>query len=94
MERNGTTYPANVPLGAVLALERARASRTRLKITHRTPDGEWISVGYIGRSMGPVKAALVIHNRRSFGGLMLYGSIVKIEHSNRQDGGVLWEAES
>ena len=48
--------------------------------------------GYIGRSTGRIKIPLLIHNTRSFGGgAILDHCIVKIEHSNKRTGGVLYQ---
>lgn len=71
MIKNGTTYPDSTPMSLVRALEHHRnmqrgpGSRVRVKFTWGT------SEGYIGRTVGDVRAPLLIHNRRSMGGELL-----------------------
>jgi len=71
-EVNGTTY--NTENRQVIdALERCRASKTRIHVAYGNDDGQdwgetFETKGYVGRSMGPMKVPLLIHNSRSMGG--------------------------
>ncbi len=69
---NGTSYHAGTDPVLVDVLERARAAGTRLRFFLGNPAKGvlWgdVEVGTIGRSMGPIRVPLVIHNRRSMGG--------------------------
>ena len=91
---NGTYYPIGTPLKVVDVLERARMNNTRIIIDlgftesneRSTPDKlgqSWMerynTTGYVGRSMGPIKAPLLVPNSRSMGGgIILADSIVRI----------------
>ena len=47
--------------------------------------------GHIGRSMGPNRVRLLIHNARSLGGgALLEGCIVRVRYANRAQGGDLY----
>lgn len=92
---NGTSYPASMPKGAVDALERCRASGTRVLIRYcydGKPDSldEHEVIGTVGRSMGPVKAPLLIHNARSHGGGTIGANVARI--SQTATGRVLWQS--
>lgn len=74
---NGTFYNERTQPKVIQILEDARANRTRLHISLGETDGpnigfDWLdefeSYGYIGRSMGPIKVPLLIHNANSNGG--------------------------
>lgn len=74
---NGTSYDERTPDAVIRVLENARQNRTRLHISLGETDGpnaglDWLEEfethGYVGRSMGPVKVALLVANRRSLGG--------------------------
>jgi len=58
----------------VRVLEQARQNRTRIHISlgDTVTGKDWLEendvIGYIGRSMGPIKVPLLIANRRSLGG--------------------------
>lgn len=48
--------------------------------------------GYIGRSTGTIKIPLCVANSRSFGGGgLLDHCIVKIEHANKKNGGIIFD---
>ncbi len=69
---HGTSYHVATDPTLVSVLERARSAGTRLRFFLGNPaTGQlWgdVEVGTIGRSMGPIRVPLVIHNRRSMGG--------------------------
>jgi len=76
---DGTTYHDDTPAAVVAILERCRTARprTRIRVCYgetSVPNagqdwGETCDVaGYVGRSCGPVKIPLLIHNARSIGG--------------------------
>ena len=85
---NGTSFDERTPDEVIRVLESARQNRSRLHISlGGTASGrDWLeefeSHGYVGRSMGPVKVALLIANRRSMGGgAILDHCIVRIRES-------------
>ena len=85
MEHNGTTYDDRTPQAVIDVLERVRMSETRIIVAYGDTDTgrDWNDrydiAGRVGRSMGPVKVPLLLHNRRSLGGTqMLDHCIVKI----------------
>lgn len=93
---NGTFYDQRTPDGVIRVLERARLNRTRLHIslgdreTGRDSLEEFEAHGYVGRSMGPIKAPLLIANHRSLGGgAILDHCIVRIRES--AGGSVLYQ---
>lgn len=98
MEVNGTTYKDETPEDVIRVLERARMARFRIRVDYGdTETGEswgesFDTTGYVGRSMGPVKIPILVHNARSMGGGgILDHCIVRIEYANKRDGGVLYE---
>ncbi len=85
---NGTSYHAETSAAVIEVLERARQNRTRIHVSYgdAATGKDWLEefdiAGYVGRSMGPVKVALLIGNRRSLGGgAMLDHCIVCIRAS-------------
>ncbi len=85
---NGTSYDIRTPNEIVRVLEQARLNRTRLHISFGdTITGrDWLEendvIGYVGRSMGPIKVPLLIANRCSRGGgAILDHCIVRIRTS-------------
>jgi len=85
---NGTSYHVETPAAVIEVLERARQNRTRITISYgdAATGKDWLEefdiAGYVGRSMGPVKAPLLIANRRSIGGgAILDHCIVRIRSS-------------
>jgi hypothetical protein len=90
-------YHHHTPKCVIDILEAARRDGTyRLRLYLGDPSsGElWgdVEEGYIGRSTGRVKIPLLLPNSRSLGGCaILDRNIVKIEHANRQNGGVLFD---
>jgi hypothetical protein len=85
MEINGTTYNDNTPAALIDVLERARFTRSRVRVfygnvaTGRDYCEEYDTTGYICRSTGTVKIPLLVNNRRSMGGpAILDHCIVKI----------------
>lgn len=78
---NGTTYHPDTPDELIAILERARESRVRLAIAYRAESAP--DYGRIGRSMGPVRIPLLLHNARSHGGFGLCTNIiVEVRESN------------
>lgn len=71
---NDTSYHDETPDDVIRVLENARQSRVRLHISYGdvTTGRDWLetfeALGYVGRSVGPVKVPLLIANRRSTGG--------------------------
>lgn len=95
---NGTTYKDDTPKEVVEILEKWRVngrdiSRIRVHYGDVQTGRPWgdTETGYIGRSMGPVKIPLMIHNKRSLGGPgLLEHCIIMIEYANKKHGGVLY----
>lgn len=85
---NGTYYDPRTPEEVVRVLERARLNNTRIRIylsdteTGRSWLEEYDVEGYVGRSMGPVRIPILLHNSRSTGGGgILTHCVVKIRTS-------------
>jgi len=97
---NGTSYDVRTPDEVVRILESARTNRTRLHVSLGETDGpnegnDWLEendvYGFIGRSTGSIKIPLLIHNRRSLGGLgLLDHCIVRIRHTTGRRA-VIWQ---
>jgi len=104
--KNGTSYGNDTPPRVVQILEAARLAHKRgegyrLRIVYGDtatgkPWGDqhgegWC--GYIGRTCGPqMKSPLLLVNRKSIGGDLIHtGCIVRIEHANKKNGGVLYD---
>jgi hypothetical protein len=88
---NGTFYNAGTPDDLIQVLERARESRVRLAVAYRSESRP--EFGRVGRSMGPVKIPLLVHNSRALGGEGLCTSII-VEIRESAGGKVLYRAES
>ena len=78
-------------------LERCRRHGTRVRLYYGDVEtgrdwGEFNDVaGRIGRSMGPVKILILLHNASSIGGSgILDQCIVRIRYANRKNGGNLY----
>ncbi len=88
---DGTSYHAETPNEVIRVLENTRLNRTRLHISLGETEGpnagrDWLEEfethGYVGRSMGPIKAPLLVANRRSMGGgAILTHCVVRIRTS-------------
>lgn len=86
---NGTFYRAETPNEVCEVLERARERRVRLAIAFKAESET--RYGRVGRSLGPVKVPLLVHNSRSLGGDELWSDgIVEIRESS--GGRVLYSA--
>ncbi len=82
---NGTFYHLETSDQVVNKLESLRLSGTRIRVSFgdTTTGKDWQEqfdiTGRIGRSTGPVKAPLLVYNKRSFGGhCLLTHRIVQI----------------
>lgn len=71
---DGTFYHADTDDKIIEVLERVRANGTRITLEYGDTEtgqgwGDLYDItGTIGRSTGPVKVPLLIHNKRSMGG--------------------------
>lgn len=94
---NGTTYHNTTPKRLVKLLERLRANQARVSIVYGdTKTGKpWDACprsGRIGRSMGPIKIPLLIHNSRCSGGDGVFDDcILEVRYANKKQGGVLYK---
>lgn len=92
---DGTTYPDGTDPSLIECLERARRAGTRVRVFHRDPATgearvEYGGVGYVGRSLGPTRVPLLVHNSRSRGGNPIsFPRIVRVETS--KGARMLWE---
>lgn len=100
--RTHTTFDPNTPPEVQRVLESVRSSGVRIRVFYGHEDGrDWHEEndvqGYVSRTMGPIKAPLLVNNARSSGGsCLLTACIVKIidtkskrvlyQHSNYQAG--------
>ena len=82
---NGTSYNGQACRQLANQLERARLDHARVRIFlgDSKTGKDWLEehdvTGTIGRSMGPVKVPILLHNSRSLGGAgMLEDCIVKL----------------
>jgi hypothetical protein len=103
MRNDQTTYNALTHPLVIQILERfiqerltLRFQSKRLKIHYGdTMTGRaWgdVETGYVGRSTGTQKVPLLLPNARSLGGAaILDHCIVKLEHANQKDGGILYQ---
>ena len=90
---NGTSYHADTSKRVIDIIERARANSWRLRLylgdakTGRDWNEHYDVTGRIGRSSGPVKVPILLHNSQSIGGgAILDHCIVRIRHANKRDG--------
>ena len=98
LSENGTSYHAETSRRIIQVLERARKYHTRITVdygdvkTGKSWNEHFDITGYVGRSMGPVKVPLLVHNSRSMGGgAMLDHCILSIRFANKKDGGFLYQ---
>ena len=94
---DATTYHAETPESLRQLLERIRLNKWRVRFywgdaeTGRDWGEQYDITGRLGRSMGPCKVPILLHNSRSLGGgAILDHCIVKIEFANKRDGGTLY----
>lgn len=91
-----TYYHEDTPLIVCDILEESRISLHRIKIHYGDvktgkPWNDTISC-HVGRSTGSIKIPLSIMNSRSHGGTsILDNCIIKIEHANKRNGGVIYQ---
>lgn len=90
-ETNGTSYHTATPRAVVDALETARAnhSRVRLFLGDTSTGRDWCEendvTGTLGRSMGPIKVPILLHNSRSIsGGSLSDNCIVRLLVNGRE----------
>lgn len=93
---SGTAYHIDTPERLVTILEQNRVYHNRIKIYYGdVKTGKlWgdVEAGYIGRSNGSIKVPLCIYSERSHvGGALLDHCIVRIEHANKKQGGIIYE---
>lgn len=96
-EHGGVFYHAQTDAILVAVLERLRLARTRIKITYGDPVSRAVwgapEEGYLNTSMGHIKVPILIARSNSDAGASLLDHcVVRIEHANKRDGGVIWEA--
>lgn len=96
---SGTAYHIDTPDHLVEKLERLRENQTRIVVdygdvkTGISWNEEHDTRGRIGRSTGRIKIPLLIYSSRSWGGGgLLDNCILSIKHSNKSEGGVIYEA--
>lgn len=69
---NGTTYDTMTNENVANVMEQCRENKTRVHIhygdTHTCEYWSDVETGTIGRSMGPMKIPIIVHNARSMGG--------------------------
>ncbi len=94
---NGTTYDTRTPHSMCELLERLRHDKTRCRFywgdTYTGLDWNetYSNFGTIGRSMGPTKILILLHNINSTGGpCLLDRCIVRIRHANKKNGGDIY----
>ena len=86
---NGTYYSKDTPDKVIQILERFMGTDQRIRVFYGDPKTgrdygeEYDNMGYVRRSMGPIKIPLLVHNSRSFGGGGLIGDIVRITVDKR-----------
>lgn len=88
---NGTYYHPDTPDDVIAWMETFRErNNQRIEVAYGDPNTgkDWqernFTQGYVGRSIGPVKISLLIHNRRSLGGCSLTTeNILKIAYANK-----------
>jgi hypothetical protein len=85
---NGIYFHADTPLAVVQALNSARQSHTRIRLSYgdAKTGRDWLEEhdveGTVSNSLGPLKVTLLIHSRRSSGGpALLDHCIVKIKET-------------
>lgn len=93
----GTYYDARTPKPIIDVLEKSRRHRQRVRLHYGdTETGrDWLEgydvEGCIGRSMGPVKVPLLIHNNRSLGGPEILDHCIVKLRSTGKHGGILYQ---
>lgn len=87
---DGVSFNPSTPDQVVRILLNYMGTRQRIRVFYGDPKTgrdwgeEYDTMGYVGRSMGPVKIPLLINNTRSYGGGgILTGSIVRITVDKR-----------
>lgn len=86
----GTCYHADTQYDVISWLETFRERYQRIRVTFGTVEnGQVIEthkrVGYVSRSLGPVKAPLLVFSNRSLGGEVISTErVVMIEYANKR----------
>ncbi len=84
------TYPEKFPAKLVEILDGLIGKNVRVKFVYPG----WDEVGYLGNTMGPVKAPMLVKTRRSFGGSLISKRIpLRVVSSSKRDGTVYWDFE-
>lgn len=85
VSQDGTYYHKDTPDKVIEILERCRKNHTRVQVfygdtkTGRDWHEEHDTMGYIGRSTGPISIPILVYNSRSYGGgALLDHCIVRI----------------
>lgn len=99
--RDATHYHADTTEEVRRVLESARINGTRIRVhygdtgTGRDWGDLYDVTGKLGRSMGPMKVPILLHDARSMGGgAILDHCIVRVRHANRSAGGDLYRHPS
>ena len=94
---NGIWYAADTRDDVIGAVDEAFRAQVRVRIAlgDRETGRDWCEefgvTGYVSRTMGPIKAPLLVHNSRSMGGgIISTGALVRIA-STRKGGRVFWQ---
>jgi len=90
---NGTSYQSETPESLISVLETIRKQGTRVRVLYGDVKSgvSWNddALGRIGRSTGPDKIPLIVHNKRSLGGpALLDDCILQVKES--KGGKTLW----
>lgn len=77
---DGTHYTQDTPDEVIRVLEAARRSRTRIVVGYKAESHP--EVGRVSRTVGDLKAPILVHNERSLGGFEIWtAGIVEIRES-------------
>lgn len=92
-----THFHPDCPIEVQEVLERARLNHMRIRVHYgdMNTGRDWMDqynvTGRVGRSMGPKKVPILLHNSRSIGGVsILTNCVIRIRHANKTEGGDLY----